>query len=117
MNALRATAAATLAFVVLSAAEAGITGRWQGETDGGASLILDVTEKGAELTGTLTRDGQSTPITDGKVSKGTFTFKATLNGQSETFAGELAGEQLRIWLERQGSAKAVVLTRVKAQRG
>ena len=97
----------------VAAAQASLAGRWQGETPGGAALTLDLTVKDTALTGTLTREAEQTSISDGKVTKDTFTFKATLGGQAETFAGELKGEELRIWLERQGPAKAVTMTRVK----
>jgi hypothetical protein len=95
--------------------EAGLTGTWEGDTDGGASLVLVLRVKETALTGTLTRNGQSAPISEGKVSKNTFTFKATLNERAEGFSGELAGEQIRIWLERQGPAKAIVLKRSKSR--
>ena len=98
---------------LVSAAQTGIAGKWQGETDGGATIVLDLTVKGAELSGTLTRNGQSTPITEGKVAEKGFRFKATLGEDSATFSGEVAGETLRVWLDRQGPDKAVVFTRVK----
>jgi hypothetical protein len=103
-----------LACTAGAAAQASLTGKWQGETPGGSSLALDLTVKDTTLTGTLTRETETSPISDGKVTKDTFTFKATLGGQTEAFAGELKGDQLRIWLERQGPAKAVTMTRVKS---
>lgn len=47
------------------------------------------------------------------MSKNTFTFKATLNDQTEAFTGELDGDQITIWLDRQGRPNAAVLKRVK----
>jgi hypothetical protein len=91
-----------------------MTGKWQGDTDGGAALLLDVTVKGETLTGTLTRNGQGSPLSEGKITKNAFSFKATLNERSESFSGEYKGDEIRIWLERQGPTKAIVLTRVKA---
>jgi hypothetical protein len=90
-----------------------LTGKWQGETRGGAALVLDLTVKGAELTGTLTRDDVSTPISEGKVTKNTFTFNATLGDRTDGFSGELADNQIKIWLDRQGPSTAIVLHRVK----
>ncbi len=107
-------AAIVLTAAVLARAETGLTGTWQGETDGGASIVLDLTVKGTTLTGTLVRDGQRTPLSNGKVSKNTFTFKATLNERTEGFSGELAGGPIRIWLDRQGPSKAIVLKRAKS---
>ena len=37
-----------------------------------------------------------------------------MNERAETFSGEYKGDEIRVWLERQGPSKAVVLTRVKA---
>ena len=110
------TAALLLTCTVMAAAQAApstLTGKWQGDTDGGAALALDLTVKGDALTGTVTRNGQSTPLSEGKVTKNTFAFKATLNERAEGFAGEWKGDEIRIWLERQGPSKAIVLTRVK----
>jgi opacity protein-like surface antigen len=91
-----------------------MTGKWQGDTDAGAALLLDVTVKGETLTGTLTRNGQGSPLSEGKITKNAFSFKATLNERTEGFSGEYKGDEIRIWLERQGPTKAIVLTRVKA---
>jgi hypothetical protein len=112
------TTALLLACTVIAAAQSGtvattMTGKWQGDTDGGAALLLDVTVKGETLTGTLTRNGQGSPLAEGKVVKSTFSFKATLNERTESFSGEHKGDEIRIWLDRQGPGKAVVLTRVK----
>jgi hypothetical protein len=90
-----------------------LTGTWEGETRNGASIALTLSVKDTALTGTLVRNEQSTPITDGKVSKNTFTFKATLNDQAEGFSGEVAGDEMKIWLDRQGPSTAIVLRRVK----
>jgi hypothetical protein len=92
-----------------------LAGKWQGETDGGASLALDLEVDGSVLSGTLERNGQATKLTDGKVTKNGIAFKATLNERTEAFSGRLEGEQLKVWLDRQGESKAVVLTRVKAK--
>lgn len=103
-----------LAFTAAAGAQSTLTGKWQGNTDGGAALALDLTVKGEAVTGTVTRNGQAAPLSEGKVTKNTFTFKATMNERTETFAGEWKGDEMRIWLERQGPEKAIVLTRVKA---
>jgi hypothetical protein len=107
--------AAVLLCAVMIQAQARLTGTWQGETDGGASLVLELKVKGSELTGALTRNGQRTTLTDGKVAKNTFTFKATLNERSESFSGALEKEDIRIWLDRQGPSKAVTLKRASAR--
>jgi hypothetical protein len=63
----------------------------------------------------LTRADETTPISEGKAANDTFTFKATIGGRTESFAGELKGDELHIWLERQGPANAVTMTRVKTK--
>ena len=105
----------TLALVlaVVLHAQAKLTGQWEGETRNGMQLVLDLNATETELTGTLTRSGQASTITDGKVSKNTFTIKAMLGDQLEAFTGELAGDQITITLDRQGPAGAVVLKRVE----
>ena len=110
------TTALLIACAAIAGAQSGqstMTGKWQGDTDGGAALLLDVTVKGETLTGTLTRNGQGTPLSEGKISKNAFSFKATLNDRTEGFSGEYKGDEIRVWLDRQGPEKAVVLTRVK----
>lgn len=47
------------------------------------------------------------------MSKNRFTFKTTINDQAEAFTGELAGDEIKVWLDRQGPESAAVLKRVK----
>ena len=96
-------------------AQSPITGKWQGQTPNGFPLELDLTATGQALTGTFTRDGQAFAIADGKVSKNTVTFKVTMNEQTEGFTGEVDGDQLKVWLDRQGPSMAAVLKRVVAK--
>lgn len=113
---LAATALVFLLTVVAGAQgkQASLTGKWQGETPGGSKVELDLKVKDTALTGTLTRNGQPTPITDGKVAKNTFTFKAKLDDQIESLTGELDGDQITVWLDRQDRSRAAILKRVKA---
>ena len=90
-----------------------LSGTWEGETRNGASIVLTLEAKETVLTGTLVRNGQSATISEGKVSKNTFTFKATLNDQPESLSGELTGDDIKVWLDRQGPSTAIVLRRVK----
>jgi len=108
--------AVTAVALVLSAvvhSQAGLTGKWQGETRNGSRILLDLTAMKTVVTGTLTRNDEASTIADGKVSNNTFTFKATLGDQTEGFSGELDGDQITVWLDRQGPSNAVVLKRVK----
>lgn len=90
-----------------------LSGTWEGETQAGASIVLTLESKGTVLTGTLVRSGQSATVSDGKVSKNKFTFKATVNDQREGFSGERTGDEIKIWLDRQGASNAIVLRRAK----
>ncbi len=90
-----------------------LTGRWQGQTPNGMSLMLDLVQKDQTLTGTLNREGESAPISNGKVSKNTFTFMATLDGASETVEGTVETDDMKAWLTRQGPERTAVLKRVK----
>lgn len=103
----------TLFVTVVALAQQGLTGSWEGETPNGARIVLNLKAERDTVTGTLTRNEESTPISDGKVTKNTFTFKATMNGVVETFAGEWTGDDLKAWLERQGPERPVVLRRAK----
>jgi hypothetical protein len=94
-------------------AQAPLTGKWQGETKSGSAIGLDMTVKGDVLTGTFTRSEQSAPISEGKVAKNAFTFKSTINDQTVAFSGELAGDDIKIWMDQQGPERAIVLKRVK----
>ena len=102
-----------LTCVLIGHAQGPLTGKWQGETSSGTSLALDLTVTGTTLTGTMTRGDGRIPLTDGQVSKNTFSFKAKINDKTEGFSGEVTGEDLKVWLDRQGPPKAVVLKRVK----
>jgi hypothetical protein len=115
MTRLLSIAVVGLVLAAPAAAPTTLGGTWQGETNAGASVVLDLVVKGTTLAGTLTRNGQSTPLSDGKVSKDSFTFKAKLNEQLEGFSGERAGDDLKVWLDRQGRETAIVLKRVKGR--
>ena len=114
---LTVTALALMLTAVVHA-QAKLTGKWEGETKSGSPVVLDVKATDTEVTGTLTVDGKPAPIADGKVSKNTFTFQATFDeggGRSHTegLTGELAGDQITLWLDRQGHSSDAILKRVK----
>ena len=115
-NLMRVVSLTALALTcsIAAHAQATLTGKWQGETNNGAAIVLDLTVKGTALTGTLTRNGVSTPLSEGSVSKNTFTFKAKPGEVEEAFSGELADDQIKVWLDRQGASTAIVLKRVKS---
>jgi uncharacterized protein YfiM (DUF2279 family) len=90
-----------------------LTGRWQGTTQNGFEVVLELEAAKTTLTGTLTRNGQTSTLQDGRISEDTFTFKATLGAETESFTGRHDGDEIRVWLDRQGPERAVRLTRVK----
>jgi hypothetical protein len=98
--------------ITLKRVKAGLTGKWQGQTPNGMSLALDLTADDRSFRGTLTREGVTIPIADGTISKNTFAFKATIEGETETIEGTWENDQLKAWLTRQGPERAAVLTRV-----
>ena len=114
----RILTAITVAFLVAAAAHAqtGLTGKWEGETKSGSAVTLDLVVKGTTLDGTLTNGGQTIPIENGKVSKNTFTFTATRGEQTDGFSGEIDGDQITVWIDRQGRDRAAVLKRVKPKK-
>ena len=114
MSRFASVAAIVLTCATVTNAQATLTGQWQGETRAGSVIVLDLTVNGTVLTGTLTRNGESAPLSEGTVSKNTFTFKAKINDQTEGFSGELADGHINIWLDRQGAETAIVLKRVKS---
>jgi hypothetical protein len=97
----------------LAREQTSLTGRWQGQTPNGMSLTLDLVQRDETLTGTLNREGESIAISNGKVSKNTFTFVATLDGSTETIEGTVEKDDMKAWLTRQGPERAAVLKRVK----
>ena len=99
--------------LTLKRAATSLTGKWQGQTPNGMSLTLDLIQKDQTLTGTLNREGESAPINNGKVSKNTFTFVATLSGTAETIEGTVENDDMKAWLTRQGPERTAVLKRVK----
>lgn len=99
--------------LTLKRAATSLTGKWQGQTPNGMSLTLDLIQQDQTLTGTLNREGESAPISNGKVSKNTFTFVATLSGTAETIEGTVENDDMKAWLTRQGPERTAVLKRVK----
>jgi hypothetical protein len=51
--------------------------------------------------------------TDGNVSKNTLAFTVKIGDQTEALTGEIAGDAIELWLDRQGRTNAVVLKRAK----
>jgi hypothetical protein len=105
------TTTLTIVLTAVLHAQATLTGKWEGKTKNGFQIVLDLTATETALAGTLTREGQPAKITDGKVSKKSFTFKALLGDQVEGFTGGLDGDQITVWMDRQGPVGTVILKR------
>ena len=93
-----------------------VSGLWRGDNNGTpVELVLKV--DGESLTGTLTRGDEKYPLNEGTAIKSQIRFKITRrtdNGDFvETIIGELKGEQLVCYLERQGPESSVSFARAK----
>jgi hypothetical protein len=104
-------AAVVCAACVVIHAQAGLAGKWEGTTESGRPVVLDMKVKGRQLAGTITVGKQSADITDGKVEENTFSFKATIEDRTPTFSGRLVGEVIELTVE--GVANPLSLKRVK----
>jgi hypothetical protein len=104
-----------LMVTVLAQTQHALNGAWHGETRNGSAIVLTLEVKADALTGTLTRNGEPTTLQDGRVSDKQFSFKATINEQTEAISGELAGDAIKVWMDRQGAESAITLRRAKAE--
>jgi len=111
MVTMRHAAAVVLVWTAITHAQTALTGTWHGRTPNGFDVVLELTATEGALTGTLTRDGRPSTITNGKVAKDTFTFNALLDDEPETFTGHIGADEITVWLDRQGPSKAVTFRR------
>ena len=113
MKRLTGTLALGLALSMPLHAQGALTGQWQGQTPNGASILMELTAKGSDLTGTMTVGPQKSAIEGGKISKNTFTFSVAMGGGTEGFTGEIAGDDMKMWMDDRGPSAAITLKRVK----
>lgn len=114
MKKIAITTILLLALPVILSAQTGLTGKWQEQTPNGpGDVSLDLLVEQETLSGTVTDDGETETIIDGKVSKNTFTFKVTHNNQTYTFTGELDGDEIKVSMDREGPGNTKVFKRVK----
>jgi hypothetical protein len=97
--------------VAVTHGQATLTGRWEGSTNLGRQVVLDVKASDQQLTGTFVLDKQSAEIRDGKTAGKTFSFAVSLGGRTASFTGEVTDDSME--LTPQGGAAPVVLKRVK----
>jgi hypothetical protein len=92
-------------------AQSGLSGQWQETMNTGLNAELNVKATEATVSGTFTVRGRPMTISDGKVTKNTFTFKAAMGDQPEGFSGEFNGDLMVLWRDRNGKGDAVTLKR------
>jgi NDP-sugar pyrophosphorylase family protein len=95
-----------------------VAGVWRGATpDNGTSIELNLKIDGETLTGTLTYGDESYAINEGTAVKNQIRFKITRRGPDgevvESIIGDLKGDQLLCYLERQGPGSSLTFTRAK----
>ena len=113
MRAVAHVIAVAILLSITAAAQARLGGKWEGQTPGRQSVVLELTTNGEALTGTMTVGAEQAPIENGKTSKTTVSFSVAMEGATERFTGELAGDELKIWMDDRGPSSAIVLKRVK----
>ena len=96
---LGATAGLAIVCVVLVQGQEALTGTWEGETGQGRLIALEINAEGDQLTGMLTIDRRGSNISEGKVSGKTFSFRASLDGSTRAFTGEVIGDEIRLTVE------------------
>ena len=115
---LRLLTSTTVALLLTAVAfaQSTVTGKWEGQTPNGFKIVLDLKATESTVTGTLTREDTTVPIAEGKATKNTAArSRPRSSDQTESFTGEVAGDQLTVWLDRQGRERAATLTRVKSK--
>ena len=121
MKRLMAAAVLVVLVGVASSARAddqpNLTGTWKYTVEfGGQSreVTMKLKQDGAKLTGAvLGRNGQETPIQDGKVEKGEVSFKVVRERQGQSFTvkyhGKAAGDEIKgqMEFEREGNTQSM----------
>ena len=115
MRALARVLLFVLALPTLATAQT-VAGVWRGDTNG-TPIELDLKVNGETLTGTLTRGDESYALNEGTAVKNQIRFKITRRSPNgdvvESIIGELKGDQLVCYLERQGPESSVVFAKAK----
>jgi hypothetical protein len=95
-----------------------VAGVWRGATpDNNTPIELNLKIDGETLTGTLTYGNESHVINEGTSVKNQIRFKITRTSPDgevvESIIGELKGDQLVCYLERQGPGSSLTFTRAR----
>lgn len=112
-------AAAVLALTSLASA-ADVNGKWTAQVpgrNGTRDTTFELKESGGTVSGTMSVEGQSTPLQDGKLSGDTLSFSATVerggNQLKFTFTGHVSGDQIHF--KREGGQAAREFTAKRAK--
>jgi hypothetical protein len=109
--------------VAAVALSADITGKWKGSVPGrdgnSREVAFDFKADGAKLSGTMMGPmGNEIAISEGKVAGEDVSFKVVLefngNSMSMSYTGKLAGEELKLKMQREGAPRAMEMTLKKA---
>src|SRR5690349_17579407 len=106
--------ACSLALLLAVAVAADISGKWTGDMPGRGGDMAPATFNfkvdGEKLTGTMTGPQGDIPLQEGKVAGNQISFSTTLdfggNSVKLLYKGTLAGDQLKMSREREGSGQA-----------
>jgi len=76
-----------------------VTGKWsilaKGSSGNDSSVTLDVKQEGGKLSGSITTDQGTVPISDGKIDGNQIEFKISLDDGSYTVNGTVDGNQMK----------------------
>lgn len=107
----------------LAVVAADITGKWVAQVPGRDGQTRETTftfkVEGSNLTGSISgRQGQETPISEGKISGDSISFVVTMDrgGQTmkQTYTGTIAGDEIKLKREGgQGQAREFTAKRAK----
>ena len=93
-----------------------VSGRWAGRTLNGIRIGLELKADGSVLTGSLTRNQRSRPITGGKVSAEGLSFNALLGRQVEGFSGAYRrGGRIHLTIDSMGPLKFLTSVTLKRE--
>jgi len=107
--------------VSIGAIAADVAGMWTAQVpgrNGTRDTKFTLKVDGDKLTGTMSVEGQDTPLTDGKVAGNTVSFSASVDRGGNTikynFTGKLAGDEIQFKRDGgQGQAREFTAKRAK----
>ena len=102
MKQTRSVLAILLLATATAALAADITGKWKAQVpgrNGSRETTFDLKADGNKLTGSMSVEGQSSPISDGKISGDSISFAAAVDRGGNTikymFSGRVTGDEIQ----------------------